>query len=139
MDKKYFKLYSVILNIISAIAFIMMLIYPLCIREIKGSDNLMDTCVLSGLGILIYLLMSFGLRSLKLWNIPYEITAENKDRLYEDVYAMLIILRAETMLFFGYMINASIFNTSRNIYLLIFTLMLAYTCIHYFHKMKQHA
>lgn len=139
MDKKRFKIYSVILNIISAITFMMLLIYPFCVREIKGSDSLLDTCVLSTLGIFIYLLMSFVLHACKLGNIPVQITSEHKERIYKDANAMLIVLRAEIMLCFGYVLNAILVGSSGNIYLLIFAIMLAYTCIHYFHKMKQHA
>lgn len=140
MNKNLFKLYSVILNIMSAITCIAMLLYPLFIWVRGTSDvNLLDTCILSGLGVIIYIITSIALCYPKIWNFPYEITKENKYNLYEDAQEMLVLMRAETMLFFGYMVNCSLYGRTGGKIALILIIMIIYTFFHYMHKMKQHS
>lgn len=140
MDKNFFKLYCVILNIISATTCLAMLLYPLFIW-LKGMNdvNLLDTCILSGLGVLIYIITSVGLKFPNAWNLPYEVTEENKSYLYGDAQEMLVVIRAEAMLFFGYMVNCTLFNKTGGILFLMFIIMIIYTLYHYIHKMKQHS
>lgn len=119
---KYTK-FQIIAEIIAIFSLIGMFVYPFIMwgdmpdkipmhyngaGEITRLGSKYELIILSIVGVFLYLLITVVMFFPSIWNVPVTVTDKNKDRVYGCIRSMIVLLKAEIMASFLYLIYNSI-------------------------------